>query len=90
MMKFNSRAIGKSILIAMAIYLAVGCNSIPQPCDPEFLASQQIVTATACRVNAEKTCPGYADMTEEDKLDCPGVQECLDKIEKAEADCHGK
>ncbi len=68
----------------------LSCSSIPQPCDPEFLASQQIITATACRAHAEKTCSGYSKITEYEKLQCPGVLECLNKIEKAESDCHAQ
>lgn len=89
-MNLNSRALGMSILLAtMVASTVIGCNSVPQPCDPEFLASQQMITAAACRSKAESMCPGYKDMTEDKKLECPGVLECLEKIEKAESDCHG-
>ncbi len=73
----------------IALLLCLSCSSIPQPCDPEFLASQQMITAAACRSKAESTCPGYSKMTEDQKIECPGVLECLEKIEKAEDDCHG-
>lgn len=78
----------KYIFYCLAI--ALGCSSVPQPCDPEFLASQQMVMAASCRANAEKTCPGYSKMSEDKKLECPGVMECLEKIEKAESDCHAR
>lgn len=85
-----SMKMNKKMAWAVAgLLFILGCAHMPQPCDPEFLASQQMITAAACRTNAEKVCPGYSRMTEDEKLQCPGVLECLDKIEKAEADCHG-
>ncbi len=77
------------LAIVLLCFCIMNCSHVPQPCDPEFLGSQQMVMAAACRSKAEETCPGYAKMPEEQKLECPGVQECLEKIEKAEADCHG-
>ncbi len=65
------------------------CSNIPQPCDPEFVVAQQTAMATACRIEAENKCPGYSRIPEEEKLACPGVLECLEKIEKVETDCHG-
>ncbi len=79
-----------SYVLALAVFVSVvGCNSIPQPCDPAFTSATQQAMAISCRAEAEKTCPGYADMSEDKKLECPGVLECLDKIEKVETDCHG-
>jgi hypothetical protein len=75
---------------ALMCFTYMACSNVPQPCDPEFLASQQIVMGGVCREHAEKTCPGYSRMAEDEKLQCPGVLECLDKIQKAEDDCHGK
>lgn len=65
------------------------CTSVPQPCDPQFVAAQQAAMAISCRTKAEQVCPGYSRMTEDEKLECPGVLECLEKIEKVETDCHG-
>lgn len=76
-------------IIALLCFCFMSCSQVPQPCDPEFLASQQMVMAASCRSNAEKTCSGYSKMSDEQKLTCPGVSECLDKIEKAEIDCNG-
>ncbi len=79
----------KYILPFLLCFGIVSCSSIPQPCDPEFVATQQAAMATSCRVKAEKTCPGYSRMTEDEKLECPGVLECIEKIEKVAEDCHG-
>ena len=78
------------IIFAIVLAAFVACSSVPQPCDPEFVASQQNAMAAACRIKAEKTCPGYSEASEEDKLVCPGVLECLDDIEKVESNCHGR
>ena len=78
------------VLLAFFSSSIHGCNNIPQPCDPEFVATQQAAMATACRINAEKTCPGYSNMSEDEKLQCPGVLECIEQIEKVETDCHDR
>lgn len=80
----------RKLVIALVLALISCGSSIPQPCDPEFLAAQLSAMATACRVNAEKTCPGYADMNETEKMACPGVAQCLDDMDRAEANCHGR
>lgn len=89
MKKFNSRALGMSWLLATLVCASIGCSSIPQPCDPVFTTATQQAMAVSCRSKAETTCPGYSDMPEDKKLECPGVLECLEKIEKVETDCHG-
>ncbi len=77
-------------IYATVLAAFIACSSVPQPCDPEFVVSQQSAMAAACRIKAEETCPGYSKASEEDKLVCPGVLECIDKIEKIESDCHGR
>lgn len=79
----------RNLLATIICIICFSCNSVPQPCDPAFVASQQAAIASVCRYNAEKTCPGYSSMSEDKKLECPGVLECLNKIEKLETDCNG-
>jgi hypothetical protein len=74
-------------LILVALLLA--CSSLPNPCDPEVLTTRLAAEATACRIQAEKTCPGYANMTEDKKLECPGVIDCLERLESMKVSCNG-
>lgn len=80
----------RTLAIAVLCFCIFSCSSIPKPCDPQFVTAQQSALAASCRAEAEQTCPGFSKATEDKKLECPGVLECLDKIEKLETDCHGK
>ena len=77
-------------LIALMCLALVSCmDTIPKPCDPEIANAAMLGMATVCRTQAERNCPGYSELDELDKLACPGVSECLAKIESVEVSCHG-
>ena len=78
------------ILAALAVALFSCGATLPQPCDPEAVVAQTQVMAVKCRLDAEKTCPGYADMEDAEKMACPGVIECLDEIDRVEEECRGR
>jgi hypothetical protein len=72
------------------LVLLLSCSGgLPSPCDPTVTATRQAAIATECRIEANKTCPGYDSMTEDKKMECPGVLQCLDRIEAVESSCHG-
>lgn len=88
----NSKIFKTCITIVALVHCltTISCNRVPKPCDPVFVSAQQNALAVSCRADAVHKCPGFDSMSDEEKLACPGVTECLDKINKMETDCNGK